>query len=162
VNDVLAALRCAHSKAVFHLDLRIENIIVTLGDDGTFVRAILIDWGISYAGNSPKTYLTGLRGVCLAAATEICLSHEDFSEWVPSGLHDLESVTYLYEALLVGHYPWLRELRHTGSLKSMIESRYQTIKSRCRVDSALSVFCDKLFALRCGTAVDTMYDAWPV
>jgi hypothetical protein len=117
--DIQAALKFAHERDVFHLDVRLDNIIYD-ANAGVFV---LIDWS-SATCNGEK--IVGFRG-SLAFAHAFIHGKENTVEWSPKEEHDLASLAFSVAALMhTRAVPWdgfSRRLGNDASAKELFEER---------------------------------------
>jgi hypothetical protein len=97
--EMYAALVFAHKKGVFHLDVRLDNIIFN-ATDNVFV---LIDW--SSAACSDER-VVGFRGSLAFAHVEIH-KKESTQRWKPAPKHDFASLAFSVAAFIHGRaVPW--------------------------------------------------------
>jgi hypothetical protein len=117
--DIQAALKFAHQRNVFHLDVRLDNIIY----DANAKVFVLIDWS-SATCNGEK--IVGFRG-SLAFAHASIHAKKNTVAWSPTEDHDLASLAFSVAAFMhTRAVPWdgfSRRLGNDNSVAELFEAR---------------------------------------
>ena len=99
LRDITAALEFAHQKSVFHLDVRLDNIVF----DKSKKVFVLIDWTSAACGNEQ---VVGFRGALPFAHAEVH-GKENTQRWHPEAKHDLASLGFSIAAYMSDQsVPW--------------------------------------------------------
>ena len=96
-NSLKATLAAAHSKGIFHCDIRPHNIIVV--EEGTDRRFVLIDWGLAVATRDPVPTPYGVPAFLSNAQVR---AWSNRSAYVATGADDDAALLFTYLAIRGG------------------------------------------------------------
>ncbi|CAJ1968527.1 unnamed protein product [Cylindrotheca closterium] len=111
VEKVFAALKAAHDRGVYHLDIQPGNIIVSDKDishdeSPGDVGVLVIDWGVAIRGETDFSF----RGCVQYAHNELLAL--DRTRSGPKEVYDWASLLYTYYHLHEGGLPWNALMEH--------------------------------------------------